>query len=498
MPPASLQHLPNEILRPVILSAVDDRRELAPLRLVCKQFNAVARPEFWKFVALPASECPRQILRLIRALQIYPDAGTLVRDLVVDASASVDEQFSNFRLNFGASRDWIATTYSEGFGEWLQDTAKQSPRSFNYALAMLVVHMPKLEYLSYGLYDAHEQSLLPCLFDLCSKARSPRARHSDNELLMFAWPLPLMHLKKLSLANNGKPAEEPLYRLSSLVQFPVRSLMLYGVSLFPFSPKWVHSHPDVWHQLRMIYVQVCDFQPDALKRILTACPDLLSLWYLSDIPESCTERGILMDMNQVGDTLREYGGNLRSILYSIRCGEPEQYGVCGRIGSLRSLTSLNNLTVNAPLLLGAGEDQLDLVNVLPSSVSHLELWTCAYRDLVDPCCYETTVARLLRNRRRFPSLVMVRIDWAASEPLHPREWTRWQSQRVLLAHQYVVFAVGALANEDAAEHIRDLEEVYDEDGEDEDGNSEPIARAAWRSWPRTLDMRDLRNSAMLN
>ncbi|KXJ88013.1 hypothetical protein Micbo1qcDRAFT_178653 [Microdochium bolleyi] len=319
--------------------------------------------------------------------------------------------------------DWINAYYSKDFIVSLQATVEQSPHTLTRALTILIIHIPNLEHVSYGLFSSEQLTLLDILFHhrnaRLRSSHSARVRRAGDGA-MSTGPVPLLHLKKMSILNR-QTGGFPLISPPSSVKFPVTQLQLQGIHDRIFS-----DSPGSNRHLRELEFVTSRFEVYTVKTIVRACPNLQSLSYQARIRHFfALIVPFPIDLSPVGAAIRQYSGNLTSLEIKLSAVPGQSYYIRDRIGSLCGLRSLQRLCIAAPLLIGAGDSRLR--DILPDSIKTLTLYEGAWCGPVDLPSYERAVIALCREYQRFPDLEAVLLDWSTDNALGADGWVRGSS-----------------------------------------------------------------------
>ncbi|KXJ88012.1 hypothetical protein Micbo1qcDRAFT_178652 [Microdochium bolleyi] len=381
---SSINALPEEVLLPLLLSAADKRTDLAPLK-------------------------PHQLPALFRTLREQTDIGPLIRKVALDVGPAPVDMSRYAHLDVLASKMYLADTYSQTFAVWLCKRVVNELGNPSLALAFLIAHSPNVESISYSLYDVQDQRLLLDLFRLCAVTRTAGVVTSRR--------MPLMQLAKVSLYNRSFP--RGLEKQTSIVWFPLQHMQLDAPS--PTLPR----QPPQQH-LRRLDIKNVKFDKSTIRDILQSFPGLHALNYGSWIMPSYEsgEEEVTIHLDPVGDALRELGGNLVHLNFSITVDTFEAT-LDGRVDSLREMASLKTLAIPVLMLLGEDDSRSALADSMPSSIEMISMAMMEDGlDEPDFAVLEKQVRHLLRQCERHPNLLGVSMGLEAGGTARVKGWER--------------------------------------------------------------------------
>ena len=250
-------------------------------------------------------------------------------------------------------------------------------------LALFLIMFPKIKILVLGGLGSHDrceesEDLLRRIFESAAKFL---ASHTDEEVKKSTHPL--LQLQELHLLPHS-------------IQVPLFMFLHPGVTTFYFDGycldnselsglKW----PPL-KRLRHIRCRRCEVTTIIVRKFIVNCPGLetLRLHWLAWV--FCPPRlSPSMDYNNIGRHLRQFQRNLKVLQLQESINESsfrKRSTFTGRIGSLRELSQLVELTIDYVYFVVDNTfpeyDILPLVDVIPSSLEILELYGCTDADCV--------------------------------------------------------------------------------------------------------------------
>lgn len=417
-----IESLPNELLRPILMSSVDRRQHLRTARAVSKRFNCIVTPEFWHTIHLDMLDRPESLSLLIGTLQKTPDIGLLVNTLMINLCDYREHPPRPLPFGVSPSRTWIAKTYSPGFVSWFCDD--EDTVSTGSLVALLLVHLPRVRQLLCRFGLSHYQDYWPLvrLFRYC---KSVRLCQRDSALAVSSSTrIPMARLSTISIRHSYDGLDAPLE--SSLAGLPLERLEIYR----PI-PELSGLPRSSFHLLKELVLLRIPFRQSTIRNILVAAPGLECLVYHVDASHNLSTP--VVDLSLIGDVIRDLGRGLPKLRLEFSSAEDEEIERVGKLGSLRTLTLLRHLYLTTDLLID-DDATCTMENVIPESLLFLGLTSFRLpkrvfsRRLRPERIVEKRLDHLLRTPQDYKALVRVSISWKPEEIEAQSGWIRRKGQ----------------------------------------------------------------------
>ncbi|KXJ88014.1 hypothetical protein Micbo1qcDRAFT_207765 [Microdochium bolleyi] len=371
-PIAHILEFPDGVLRCILLSAAEERRDLAGLRLVLRRFDRIIRPDFWHTVTIQGYRYPTNVARLLKVLNANPQCGRLVRNLIFNAQnlSRVTVPIPNpaDEPDLAALHATLGGIYSRQFVDWIRE--RDATLNGAYLLSLLIAHVPGLRTLCYPLdwtvNAGDTEDVLIQLLRHCSTTRARIVSASQIQVPASFQPAPvvlraapLMHLMHLSVCGvEFSTTAQPL-----VLDFPLHSLRVGDWS-------FRLSDHNVYPDLKDLEIAKIEFKPGALAEIFSILPRLERLTYNAYVVTHAGQQpGSEIDLDALGDLIRQKGRNLRHLDFLICPTEGlGPFPTSGAIGSLATLTALQTLTISPYFLWGASYLDINMTHFLPRSI----------------------------------------------------------------------------------------------------------------------------------
>ncbi|KXJ95466.1 hypothetical protein Micbo1qcDRAFT_171839 [Microdochium bolleyi] len=419
---ATINSLANEVLDLVVQNL--KTRELARMCRVSKRWDTVIRPWLWRTIELDPVRCSSQ-LTIVSSLLRKPSLGLFTRELSMKEMRGYGDKgevvYPTIDFTTDPVRQWLAETYSAAFAHWVCSVAPKAENSRSQTLGFLAVFMPYLESITYDLMGS--RGFLTKLAKLCG-SHSTAGRAAAGIM-----NTPLKKLKSLSLwevAYSDPLAIRPEFA-SIIAQSSLHELTVH----VPEAGAFRVARP-LQSSLEKLEVHYAPLDADTIKEALEAFPRLKWINFCTcGSPRGWSEG--MMDLDEFGNSLRQLGTNLTMLNLSLRSkGAPfgGSDSCYGRLGSLRPLTSLQNLVIFPEQWLGYNARGRDhIVELLPVSIRTIAFSKDFYEDGFDEDgfdeseSYDWVVQELLSHHDALPELFCIAADWTLRKmKIKSRDW----------------------------------------------------------------------------
>ncbi|KAH6956494.1 hypothetical protein DER45DRAFT_539277 [Fusarium avenaceum] len=346
----------NPILYHTLLSAC----------LACREFNRLAQPAlYWTISCVTplTAEVPSWAMKLVRTLVERPDLGLAVREFQLSERTFLG---LNESMRPYLERTIASSRIPTRLRTMLEGAVRSGvPCSMVVSLLLLGL-MPRLKYLCHNLGPTNELLSWILGTEIVETREDP-------------W------MTRTAIANHLARLEEvswlcPLQETDSTRA--IKELLLHP------RMKWFHltrglciegddediraqGHESMLYRMKF---EQCVLDGPFLKHALRCCKNLgeLFLSLLVRLP-SQGRYSVSIDLDMYGDALRDFGHNL--VKLALSGFNSSTYTIVGKIGSLRQLERLRYLEIEREVLVGHGENQMHIAEVLPVSLECLRCCT---------------------------------------------------------------------------------------------------------------------------
>lgn len=371
---------------------VPDYSGLVAVCLTCRRFGRIAQPLLYHTVICSAVKAGA-FDRLTRALVTNPPLGKDVRAYKAD-------EWHLCTANFSTSTLDMPPDFAEACEEYIWD------KWFFTNAAFCLASMPNLVSLDYRFFDTapmlawmlsgrldvdydHDEQSLGRKHMSSGNGNADEASHegvmapSDKTFANFGFP----SLKELRLESGGNQTTEITVLEPILLHPGIETL---GLRCIGWSGRTARrmQWPEFTSTVQALELDDCFFDAQGIENLLQRFPRLACLTIHHADPEIFLSNNAFgydggddewtIDLDQIGQSLRRYGGNLVKLCFDTN--GHEYSGTDGRLGSLQSLHSLRHLDAVQEELLGESAYEnpsppgsLNLRDVLPRSLETLRL-----------------------------------------------------------------------------------------------------------------------------